>query len=71
MTASDGTSGTYSYLGAATTPDAGNGPGADIQAPGPNSLYAQELTPAEIIKLAARLPANLAVVIVGQLSALI
>jgi dienelactone hydrolase len=39
MAADDGYPGSYSYLRLATTPDASDGPGADIHAPGRNSIY--------------------------------
>jgi hypothetical protein len=39
MTADDGFGGSYSYFTQATTPDATDGPGARIHAPGRNSLY--------------------------------
>ncbi len=70
MTSADGYPGAYSYLSIATTPDAASGPGAAITAPGPDSVYAQQLTAAEITKLVARLPANLAATIAAKLRAL-
>ncbi|HZY76380.1 MAG TPA: hypothetical protein VFE40_08680 [Jatrophihabitantaceae bacterium] len=39
MTADDGYSGSYSYVALATTPDAADGPGAHLRAPGRNSIY--------------------------------
>lgn len=55
----DGRPATYSYLAADTTPDATTGPGATIHAPGPNSIYRENLTPTQILRLAALLPKNL------------
>jgi hypothetical protein len=71
MVATDGFTGTYSYVTIATRPDALTGPGATITAPGPDSIYAQQLTGAQIAKLAAQLPKNLAATIASELTALL
>jgi dienelactone hydrolase len=67
LTSADGYPGTYSYLSTDTTEDAAAGPGASITAPGPDSLYAQALTPAQIVALARRLPKNLVATIAAEL----
>ncbi|MGH8918195.1 MAG: hypothetical protein ACRD0H_07645, partial [Actinomycetes bacterium] len=41
MVAADGYRGIYSYLPIDTSADARTGPGAHINAPGPDSIYAQ------------------------------
>ena len=70
LTATDGVLGSYSYLSTDRRADAFTGPGATITAPGPNSIYAQPLTAAQVAALAAKLPKNLAAVIAAQLTAL-
>lgn len=67
----DGVVGSYSYLTTDRRPDTATGPGATITAPGPNSLYAQALTPAQVAKLAAKLPKNLAAAIIADLTSLL
>ena len=69
--APDGGPANYAYTQIDTTPDAATGPGADIDAPGPDSIYAQQLTPAEIATLVKRLPAKLASAIAARLTALL
>ena len=70
LMANDGVVGTYSYLATDTHTDALTGPGATIAAPGPNSIYAQPLTAAQVAALAAKLPKNLAATIAAGLTAL-
>jgi hypothetical protein len=60
MTGRDGVAGAYSYLAAATSPDARTGPGASIDAPGPDSIYPSRVTARRLGALARKLPADLA-----------
>ena len=62
MSASDGVSGSYSYLALATSPDSA-GAGSTITAPGPDDLYREPLTAKQIAALVAKLPKNLATAI--------
>jgi hypothetical protein len=57
MSRQDGVAGTYSYLALDTSRDARTGPGARINAPGPDSIYRQPLTARQVAALAERLPA--------------
>ena len=63
MTGQDGVAGTYSYLALDTSRDARTGPGARIDAPGPDSIYRRMLSSRQVRALAERLPNGLAAAI--------